>query len=122
MVSSSLDKNARGGFEPPPALPLSPLDRQHRDNPHVTRVDDNHLILIDEIEVAAPIGVDAHQGLWDRRYVDFATRNHSAHLDIEIDVIDPWGAARFNHRPANLGALLIVELNVHARGVALKAL
>jgi hypothetical protein len=50
------------------------LGRNHSNNPHVARIDDNHFVFIDEIEEAAPFGLDLHQCCGDWNDVDPAPR------------------------------------------------
>jgi hypothetical protein len=97
-------------------LSVAISDRNDRDNLHVVRIDDNDLVLIDEVEEAAPLGLDPHKCLGHRDDMNSLARNYRSDSDVEVDVTDPRRAMRIDDSSADLGALLLVKLHVHAGG------
>src|SRR5262245_11887861 len=119
---SQPETNARAASRPPSLfLGHGWLGRDHRDDLHVVRVDDHHLVFIDEIEETAPRRLDAHKRLGDRDDMDPAARNHRSDSDVKVDVSDPRCTVSVDDGAADFGALLICQPHVHAGGVALQA-
>ena len=66
------------------------LSRDHSNDLHVVRIDDDDLVLIDEIQESAPSRLDLHERVRHRHGVDSVARNGSAYRYIEVNTADPW--------------------------------
>jgi hypothetical protein len=86
------------------------LSRQNRDNPHIPWIDDHNFILMDEVEEAAPRGIDLNEIAWYRRDMDVAARDRGADRDVKADVVNSRSAARPDDPAANPRPLLVVSV------------
>lgn len=101
----------------PPARMSEPgccLSRQNRDDPHIPWIDDHDFILMDEVEEAAPRGIDLHEIARYRHDMDVAARNRGADRDVKADVANSRSAVRLDDPAANPRPLLVGECAVEA--------
>jgi hypothetical protein len=87
------------------------LDRQDRNDPVRSRVNENDLVVVDEILIASPLWIDLDQHGGNGRD-PYRGGNRRSDVDRNVQVRSAGRAARVDHGLANLGLLLGVERDV----------
>ncbi len=113
LIASSARKCApkeqRGpACRPPPCRSKIASDRQDRDDPMGTRIDDYDLVVDDEVFIASPSGIDLDQHRWNRRD-PHARWNRRSDVKRDVHVCRTRRTARVDNGFADLGLLLCVE-------------
>src|SRR5262249_54773900 len=85
------------------------LHREDGDDPEAI-VDDDDLLTDDEVLIAAPLGVHLHDHLRDRHDVH-GSWDGGPDREREVDVVHARSIAATDHRLADLGALLLGEID-----------